>query len=294
MKSTSIGRAGVWVVAAALCAAAPQESAENVQYPLTAKNGPWMVLVKGFQGPEAIEMANRLASELRKDHKIPTYVYVKSAPPRSILPAGYQKGRERHYEQAAVLAGDFSDEKGANKLRDKVRAIKHVKSIPEESTSRHRWRKGVLSTAFLTTNPLAPKGPAEEKGPDPVLLKLNAGKHSLYNCPGQYSLQVITFSGAVAYTEEQQKKLEETSMLKVAGERAELVAAELRKQGLDAYFFHGLSSSMVCVGGFSSYNDPQIEPLRRQLAGNQVKLPGTPAQSFRLSPFPIPVKVPTR
>jgi hypothetical protein len=133
-----------------------------------------------------------------------------------------------------------------------------------------------------------PLNPVEESKSDTLLLlKLNSGRNSIYNCTGEYGLQVIVFSGGIAYTKKGAEQLKQSKMLEAAGERAELVCDELRKAGFDAYTFHGINFSLVSVGSFSSNQDPQIDAIRSKLAGVRIR-------SFDLSPSPQLVKVPKR
>ena len=277
------------LLALSLAAAAPSHSASGLSpYAITKENGPWMVLVKSFRGPGAVDMAEKLIEELRQEHHIKAYLFVQPAGKSpGVQMASLDTGRVRRYDEAAVLAGDFQSEseKDATKLRDKIRGIR-PKCIPPESTSRFRSQRGVLTTAFLVTNPLQPPPPKEKK-PDPLLLKLNTGKHSLYNCPGECTLNVLEFHGAVAFTQEQEKELAKHSQLQQAGEDAERVTQLLLREGIDAYVFHGLYGSLVTVGSFSSPQDPQIELIRKQLLNRKVG-------SFNLSSNPMVIPVPRR
>ena len=273
-------------------AAPPPNSSTPPAYPLTKEKGPWLVVVKSFQGPQAIELANQLARELRQDHRITTYTFTKR-PEQADGPqqAGLERGRVRQYESVAVLAGDFKDEKEATKVRDKIRKIR-PKCITREMTSKYLWEVGPLSTAFLVPNPLAPKPQAEKPKADSGLLKFNTGRYNIFTCPGELSLKVYEFRGAVAFTDEQHKKLEENikkgeSLLNAGGEYAERIADQLRRQGVEAYTYHGHYSSVVCVGHFADPQDPQIEQLAKQLAGMKVA-------GFELSPSPVAVPVPKK
>ena len=257
-----------------LCGPQPANSSAEPEYPLTKDNGPWLVVVKSFQGPQAIEFANQLARELRQEHRITTYTYTKR-PEQTNEPqqAGKERGRVRQYDCAVVLAGDFKDEKQAAKARDKIIPIR-PKCITREMTSKKVWEAGVLSTAFLMPNPLGAK-PAEKPKPDPLLLKINSGKNSIYSCPGEYTLKVYDYRGAVAFGEQEQKQLDkdihdQKSLLQSAAEGVEIMAQQLRRAGVEAYTYHGLYSSVVCVGSFADPQDPRIAPLAQQVAGMKV------------------------
>jgi hypothetical protein len=242
-----------------------------------------MVMVKSFQGPQAVDYANRLARELRNKHKIVAYTFVKQPPQTPVQQAGHVRGRERQYLTAAVLAGDCRNERVAAKLQDQIQKIRPA-TITEEMVPMYQWAAGPLMTAFCMPNPLSPSEPSK---PEPGLKKMNAGPQSLLHNTAEYSLEVALFTGGVAYTKKDADKLEKASLLEAAGEHAEQVTAQLRRMGFDAYVYHGLTYSLVSVGSFSSTQDPQMGQLAKQLAGMQVG-------PFSLSPSPRLIKVPER
>ena len=49
----------------------------NADYPFDETNGPWMIYVKGYDGPTAPDDARTLALELRQKHGLKAYVYYK-------------------------------------------------------------------------------------------------------------------------------------------------------------------------------------------------------------------------
>ena len=265
----------------------PANRVENpvvkAEYPLNPKCGPWMVMVKSFRGPDAVTVANKLARELREKHKIPAYTFVKNLDQPTVQPVGMVRGHTRQYLSAAVLAGDCKNEKVAAKLQDEIQKLR-PSTISEDMVPKYQWEAGPLRTAFCLPNPLGPKEPPK---PDPVLVKVNSGKNSIFNCPGQYSLEVALFTGGIAYTRSQAKKLEENSLLEAAGEHAEQVATQLCRAGYEAYVYHGLTYSLVCVGNFSNPQDPQVEQLAQKLANQKIG-------AFYLSPSPRLMMVPQR
>jgi hypothetical protein len=255
----------------------------TAEFPLHPKCGPWMVMVKSFQGPEAIDYANRLARELREKYKIVAYTFAKEPEQPLVQQSVYTRGRTRQFASAAVLAGDCKNEKMAAKLQDQIQKIR-PSMITKEMVRPWQWEAGVLRTAFCMPNPLAPAAPSK---PEPGLKKMNSGPQSLLHNPAEYTLEVALFTGGIAFTEAEAKKLEKVSLLEAAGEHAEQVTAQLRRMGYDAYVYHGLTYSLVAVGSFSSPQDPQIEQTAKQLAGMQVL-------SFGLSPSPRLMQVPDR
>ncbi len=287
LRARKTAAAAIFLLAL-LAASPPRSSTGLTAYPLSKQNGPWMIVVKSFVGPQAVEMADKLVEELRDEHGITAYTWVQSAN-KSLqgLQGVSLRGRVRQYDNAAVLAGDFDSESAreATKLRDKIRAIR-PKCIPADATSKYRYEEGALTTAWIAPNPLRPP-PAKDAKPDPLLLKMNTGKASLYNCRGDYTLKVLEFNGAVAVTPEQEKQLGKHGTLQKAGEDAEQITEVLARQGFDAYVFHGLYASIVTVGSFTSPQDPQIDLVRKQMAGIKVG-------SFTLSQAPLLIAVPKR
>ncbi len=270
-----------------LVAAGPDKKETTpVAYPLTKTNGPWMVLVKSFVGPEAIQVANSLAGELREKHQIPAYVFVRRAEASLVQPASLERGRVRQADQAVVLAGDFKNEDAAKGMCLRIRKIR-PDSITREMTSAVQWQQGVLATAFLVPNPLAPKSAESQEKADPLILKLNVGKNNLFNCPGNLTLMAMNFTGGVAFTAETAKRLEQHSLLEAAGKHAEQVTQQLRRMGIEAYVFHTRTSSLVAVGSFVNEADPRIETVRKQIAGMRVG-------SFVVSPHPPLMSVPKK
>jgi hypothetical protein len=245
-----------------------------------------MILVKSFVGPEAVQVANNLADELRKNEKIPAYVLVRRAEANPVQPASLERGRVRQADQAVVLAGDFKNEEAAKGLCLRIRKIRPA-SITREMTSEVQWRQGVLATAFLVPNPLAPKSATSQEKADPLILKLNVGKNNLFTCPGNLTLMAMNFTGGVAFTAETAKRLEQNSLLEAAGEHAEQVTQQLRRMGIEAYVFHTRTASLVAVGSFVNEADPRIEGVRKQIAGMRVG-------SFVVSPQPSLMPVPKK
>jgi cell division septation protein DedD len=305
MRRTIVISAGAWLIIAAFGvaaqerrttkqAAAPAQTpapSTKSDYPLTPKNGPWMVMVKSFQGPEAVLYANNLAAELRTKHKIVAYTFVKLPDESPVQQVGYVRGRTRQQPSAAVLAGDCKNEKAAMKLRDQIRQIrpatitqdmvpdyewdlhaggKRVATKNDGDDTPYQWTNGVLRTAFCLPNPLD-KTPSElDKKSRDLLRKMNAGEFSVYRCPGEYTLEVGMFTGGIAFTASQAERMEKTSLLKSAGEHAEQITAALRREGIEAYVFHSMTYSLVTVGNFSTTQDPQILQLAQQVANKKI------------------------
>jgi hypothetical protein len=254
----------------------------KAEFPLTPKNGPWMVMVKSFQGPEAVEYANRLARELRERHKIAAYTFVRKSDQPVVQQAGYVRGHAREYVSAGVIAGDCKNEKAASKLQDEIQKIR-PNAITQDMVPNYQWTAGPLRTAFCMPNPLAPAAPAAK--PEQSMAKFNSGPNSIYRNTSEYTLELALFTGGIAFTKKEAEKLEKNSLLEAAGEHAEQVASQLRRMGYDAYTYHALTYSLVAVGSFSSPDDPQVQQLAQQLAATKVG-------PFTMSPSPRLMKVP--
>lgn len=137
-------------------------------YLLRRENGPFMVLAKTFQGPDAARYAQALAMELRSQHGLPAYVWylrlqpghsnIRNVPPTApdYIRSGETIGppeRYRAYDEAAVLVGDC---KTIDESEDLLHRVKKIHSVVVDGTPslwKWKWRKG-LSRAMLTTNPL--------------------------------------------------------------------------------------------------------------------------------------------
>ncbi|TWT30803.1 hypothetical protein [Blastopirellula retiformator] len=317
----------------------------NEEYKLTDSNGPWMIMATSFSGPGAAQDAHNLVLELRKDHNMEAYVYEQSYDfTETIDGLGYNQYGERKkmryadegkYTSIAVLVGNF-DSVDDSKLKDALDdlkkahpkclsgdnsetsqhdAIKYLRrKIREAVTTDEKAKKGPMGHAFVSRNPLLPDEYFQQKGVDPLVLKMNDGvANSLLDCEGKYSVRVATFTGA---TEVDAKKIQEIvegnivsgSRLAVAAEKAERLTAKLRKQGVPAYVFHDRSESMVTVGSFNSVGtersdgkmeiDPQINRVINDFRATPV--PGTAnftPKTIDGVPFdvqPVPVTVPKK
>lgn len=153
------------------------ETAPNFQVPteplapylLTSENGPFMVMAHIFRGDYAVEKAHALAIELRREHRMPAYVYFLKVAPGGSNIAGIPPTAERDVmapvldpedaarvvDEAAVLVGNFPTIEDADDFHDKVRHIKP--KVLANHKSPFFWRDGEgLKRAWITTNPLKP------------------------------------------------------------------------------------------------------------------------------------------
>ena len=136
--------------------------------------------------------------------------------------------RYRKYDEAAVLVGDCKTMADSQIL---LRQIKHIRpKCLDAVPGVFGPRKPNLGKALLTINPLTPAQymypgrpvPANSNGqvtnngqavdpsliaasfeqmkkPDPYVQGMNVGPHSIYRCPGSYTMPVATFTGRSTY-----------------------------------------------------------------------------------------------
>ncbi len=175
---------------------------------LTRESGPFMVNAHAFKGPHADQYAQILALELRTRFGLPAYVLrPKDFPLRSNIrgvPPTANPGinrampglpeMERIKDEALVLVGNEKT------LADSKKLLNHVKRLHPECLEVipecFPWRKGKgLKYASNTTNPYVPAEELFPRKPDLLVQRINRGPHSIYTCPGRYSLQIAEFSG---------------------------------------------------------------------------------------------------
>jgi hypothetical protein len=266
------------------------EADPNQDYQLTNANGPWLVMACTFSGENAYEQAHELAVELRRDYKLPAYLYSKTFEHevgddgRGVnrfgdpLPLKYQKGDET--TEIAVLVGDFPtlDIDQAQKTLEKIKKAspKCLQLDPNRPTARNlaSWRlffgmahdagenKGPMWKSFLIANPMLPKGYFAPSGLEKFIVDLNQDSpYSLLKCPGKYTVQVAHFTGRV---EIDPQKVQDAmngadfgDKLAEAGEKAEKMTKLLRGKGYEAYEFHDRYASIVTVGSFDSVGTPR-------------------------------------
>jgi len=214
------------------------------RYELTDANGPWLIMAASFVGDSGEQQAHDLVLELRRDHKLPAYVYHKRFDySESIQGKGWVLDKNKElalqrmknlntdsFEEIAVVVGDFDevDSKAAKKALEKIKLIwpktlqvsetirtsQRMAVIREMQRRIHpdevRKKQGQMSGAFMTPNPLMPEEYFNPNGPDKFVLDLNRGvEFSLLNCPSAYTVRVATFGGDSSMNlskEEEQKK----------------------------------------------------------------------------------------
>jgi hypothetical protein len=256
-------------------------------YLLTNKNGPFMVMAKTFRGPQAERYALALVLELRRDYRLPAYILrtkdfpklsnirnvPPTAPPFLDKPQLTVPEKVRTYDEAVVLIGDEKTLADQDVLWKKVRLIqpKCLNEMPK------LWahREG-LGKALKTSNPYVPAQflyPGKKK--DTLIAQMNDGPHSVFHCPGRYSLQVAEFGGRTSFNTQDPKFFEngflKSSPLATAAGDAEKLAdvlakdPEIQRTGFQPYVYHDRTTSRVMVGSFNDPKDPNALRLRQTL-----------------------------
>ena len=163
-------------------------------YLLRKENGPFMVVVHTFRGPQATDYALALTLELRQQYQIPAYIFHLKIQPggsniRNVQPTAAQgipnaqiaaPEKLRVYDEAAVLVGDCKTIDDAEALVKQVKKLrpKTLDGIP--TIWGHRKGKG-LQWAMVTANPLIPAqrlypGGAPAGGPTPMAPVIQSGQ----------------------------------------------------------------------------------------------------------------------
>ncbi len=268
------------------------EANSNKDYQLTKENGPWLVMASTFSGGNAYEQAHDLAIELRREYKLPAYLYSKTFEHQvgddgrgvdkfgEPLPLKYMKGDET--TEIAVLVGDFPtlEDAQAQKTLERVKnaSPECLQLDPNRPTARNLagWRlalgmvgadeKGPMWKAFLVANPMLPKGYFAPKGLEKFIVDLNQDSpYSLLKCSGKFTVQVAHFTGRVeidpAKVQEAMNGGDFGDRLAEAGEKAEILTKALRQKGYEAYEFHDRYASIVTVGSFDTVGSPRPDGM---------------------------------
>jgi len=281
---------------------------------LTERSGPWLIMCASFSGNSGKEQAFRLAKELRESYRVQAYVYThkidvaKQVQGKGI---GLQQGNEQNpipvqikmkpakdsrLEEIAVLIGDYSsiEDSKAQKALAGIKAI-HPKTMANYDIDPDNKTKGPLKAAFLIPNPLLPKEYFEARKTDAEVLRwpVNAQKYSLLKNSGTYSVRIASFKGSSSFQLDRIKETEiqegwlkrkgkakSQSKLMQGSKKATVLAATLRKLGIEAYEFHDRHESYVCVGGFdwiaregkngNRENNPEVLAVINKFKGEMV------------------------
>ncbi len=275
------------------------EADPDEMYPITADNGPWMIMAATFTGEGAQEQARKLIYELRKDNKLSAYSYQKKFEFSKPITG---KGRDAYGEplkmryhrhddlvEIAVLVGDYPtvDDPEAQKTLKKIKysrpkalavdtqsnkqSLATIRSIQKQVKEKilpagsDELKRGPMASAFVMTNPFLPNEYFVPKGIDKLVLEMNKDvTHSLLDCPKPYTVKVATFTGhAILLDQKTVAALESgatpKSWLEEAAKNAHILTEALRKKGYEAYEFHDRGSSIVTVGSFDSVGTPRTD-----------------------------------
>ncbi|MFO0905357.1 MAG: hypothetical protein U0939_20280 [Pirellulales bacterium] len=315
----------------------------NKKYELTEKNGPWMVYATSFSGEGAESQAHELVIELRQRFKLPAYVhkqhydYTESVTGLGIDRYGAARKMKHQnakaYDEVAVLVGNYQDLDDPE-LQKALQTIKYARpdalDITKKNKSAQRyagWRyyaqlvspkeeqktKGLMGNAFATRNPIRPDENKGTGGLDPLVVEMNKdAEFSLLKNRGRFTVKVATFKGITTMKLDEIERLENGSMqskLEDAAYKAHKLAAALRAKGVEAYEFHDVNESCVCVGSFASVGtpredgkieiDPAVHAVVQRYGAEQKTIPGagvvglSPKSlagiSFDVSPLPVEV-----
>lgn len=279
------------------------EAVRGKTYSLSKQHGPWMIMVASFrnvpedrreEGLSAEEAAAELVFELR-EKGIPAYTYAQGAVIEHISTVDRQERQDdriyaKQRDMISVIAGNYPaiDDETAQKTLKYVKAYNPKFMKDEKSGAIYRQtpgRKGPLSGAFMTVNPLLKSEEVAKQKPDHFLLDIQSSNFPLYANKRKYTLVVATFSGKkvtplagskFAGDEGKFTKMIESSnkdrsayTLNRAGEDAEQLAKVLREKNYEAYVHHDRYESFVTVGGFDREDDPKIRTLAQHFCAKQ-------------------------
>ncbi len=310
----------------AVPAMARVEAVKGKRYTLNKNHGPWMIMAaiisgvpeeRRTEGMTPWEAADQLVYELRK-HGIPAYTMFMGREMGEVSSfSAKSSGKEKQkyiarHEGIAILAGNFSSEKDKQaKLIMNWMKKEFQPSFAKNKKSgailaRTPGRPNPLSRAHLTPNPLMSASELKRRSVDPLLQKLNVGEEfSLTKNKGKYSLRVATFRGTSItqvggqMSDKAQNHFEKMfgNNLDKSGTDAWELTQALRSarrygypQNYEAYLFHDRYESYVCIGSFSSENDPRIVELAKMFKAKPAVHQGRDRE--RAEVFSIPRQVP--
>jgi hypothetical protein len=160
-------------------------------------------------------------------------------------------------------------------------------------------------TAFAIRNPTLADGQMANKSKfDPAWPKLNENEEfSVYKCSKPWTLAVIKYNGLSTTQTGSSSMLyklwgnnHEGESLNVAANNAHELAKALRACNLDAYVLHTKTSSIVTIGGFASFDDPNIKSAKQTILAVRQKIDENARAKNAVSPpffnNPLPMEVP--
>lgn len=207
--------------------------AHPADYAVTPQAGPWMILVASFEGENSGRLAEEMVAAIRRDYKLPAYLYNRGDEERRKEQERIDRIREekrksyraygvpdsvpirvatvRIEDQFAVLVGGYKDMESGRKALDQVRKLKPAADkvgkfmVTFEATddpARNKVKEkqeNPFATAFVAHNPTVTIEKDPEKGKLENLKEYNADEgYSLLKCGRPYTLLVKSFQGASA------------------------------------------------------------------------------------------------
>jgi hypothetical protein len=253
------------------------------------------------KGLSAEEAAAELVFELR-EKGIPAYVYAQDAVVGHIDTVDRQERQDARVYAAqrdmiSVIAGNYPsiDDKTAQQTLKYIKAY-HPKFMKDEKSGaiyrQTPGRKGPLSGAFMTVNPMVKSEELASAKADPLLKEINDTSYSLLANKKKYTLVVATFSGkkvtpiagskyadANKFSQDIDNSLKDRSKynLNRAGEDAEQLVKVLREgdKRFEAYVYHDRFQSFVTIGGFDNEKDPRIREFAHHFCAKMRRDPTT-------------------
>ena len=261
---------------------------KNVAYELAKEDGPWMILATTFVGENAKNRAQRAVEEIRRELRLPAYIYEKEFDfTKTLNDAGSRTRRMRHanayeYEAYAVLVGEYdrvdhpsvdrdlerlktfqlSIYKDINEVRQETNMLNPATTIQAVKhslfSSRKGAKRGPMRNAFVTSNPLLPEEYFSAPKVDSFVRQLNGDgafkEFNLLENNGNYTVTVCTFEGLGTIVDGKQEKdfVPSAKRLDKYAADAVKVLRKLRADGEEAYQFHDRYRSLVTVGSFET------------------------------------------
>jgi hypothetical protein len=321
-------------------------------YELSQEDGPWLILASTLVGEGARERANKLAIEIRSELGLPAFIYKEDFDFTGTLRYDRMSAKrvryanQYQYEAYVVLVGEYDridhpsverDLKSIKSTQPKVLADPKeaaaelngntpsgaVKLVANKLKSMSLGGKqpGPMAGAFVTRNPMLPEDYFEAPVVDSFVSQLNEDfdQHNLLQCDGKFTVVVKTFSGSntIANSKEERQFVPSVKRLDKMATDANMMVAELRKKGVQAYQFHDRERSLVTVGSFESlgnqlpgggfqYNPEILQTMRTYSAMNvdpglarQVPrgAKGIAGNNIKMIPFdvePTPIAIPKK
>ncbi len=257
----------------------------DAKYVLTEEDGPWMILASTCVGEGSKARAERLAFEIRRDLKLPAFIYHESFDFTGSVgksQRGDKKLRyanEYEYEAYAVLVGEydhvdhesvdrdlkvlktarlpiFDDKAEVAKETSTASPVTTVKALTRKFTEYRRDKTlGPMASAFVTRNPMLPEEYFSAPQVDSFVSQLNEDmQYSLLTNKGKFTVVVATFTGLATIVDGKKEKEFEPSGERLAKMAYDVdkMTKQLRKDGVEAYQFHDRNRSLVTIGSFDS------------------------------------------